>query len=85
MIYKVDVEKRAAKVLEKINEPEYSRLKTAILSLAKEPRPYGYRKLKGRDAYRITIGTYRIIYDVIDNRLLVKVIALGHRKDIYRK
>ena len=84
MLYRVDIEKRAAKILEKINEPDYSRIKTAVLNLAKAPRPLGYRKLKGRDAYRITVGNYRVIYEIIDNMLLINVIAIGHRKDIYR-
>jgi len=85
MPYKVEIEKRAAKRLEKIDEPDYSRIKKAILNLAETPRPIGYRKLKGRDAYRVTVGSYRIIYEIIDKILLVKVITLGHRKDIYRK
>ena len=84
MLYKIDIEKKAAKSLEKINEPDYSRIKTAIINLAKDPRPMGYRKLKGRPAFRITIGNYRIIYEIIDNKLLITIIAIGHRKDIYR-
>ena len=40
-------------------------------------------KLKGRDGYRIRVGDYRIIYEIIDNLLIVNVIELGHRKDIY--
>ena len=82
MTYKVEVEKKAAKALEKINDPDYYRIKTTILNLANDPRPYGYIKLKGRDAYRITVGTYRIIYEIIDNRLIVNVVAVGHRKDV---
>ena len=83
-MYTVEVERKAAKSLEKINDPDYSRIKTAILNLAYEPRPYGYIKLKGRDAYRITIGAYRIIYEIIDNKLIINVIVIGHRKDVYR-
>jgi mRNA interferase RelE/StbE len=71
------------KALEKINEPYYSEIKTAILNLAKNPRPAGYKKLKGRDGYRIRVADYRIIYDIFDDILQVDVIDLGHRKDIY--
>ena len=71
------------KALEKINEPYYSNLKTAIFSLAENPRPNGYRKLKGRPGYRLRVADYRIIYDIIDNDLIVNVINIGHRKDIY--
>ena len=85
MPYRVEIEKRAAKTLESIHDPDYTRLKSAILNLANNPRPVGYRKLKGREAYRITVGNYRIIYEILDNILVVKVILVGHRKDIYRK
>jgi mRNA interferase RelE/StbE len=52
--------------------------------LGKNPRPVGYKKLKGRDGYRIRVANYRIIYEIIDQQLIVEVIALGHRKDIYQ-
>jgi mRNA interferase RelE/StbE len=84
MQYKVDVENRAAKVLSKIDEPVYSRIKAIILNLAYNPRPMGCIKLKGRDAYRIRTGDYRIIYEIIDNRLIINIITIGHRKDIYK-
>jgi mRNA interferase RelE/StbE len=83
MTYKVTLKKQAVKTLEKINEPYYSSIKEAIYSLADNPRPQGYKKLKGRDAYRIRVAQYRIIYDIFDEVLLVDVIDLGHRKDIY--
>jgi mRNA interferase RelE/StbE len=51
--------------------------------LANDPRPPGCKKLKGRDGYRIRVGDYRIIYQIIDDVLVVNVVALGHRKDIY--
>lgn len=82
-MYKVRIEKAVQKSLEKINEPFYSKIKIAILNLAKNPRPAGYKKLKGRDGYRIRVADYRIIYEVFDNLLLVTVIDLGNRKDIY--
>ena len=74
---------RYHKALEKINEPYYSNIKEAIYSLADNPRPKGYKKLKGRDGCRIRVADYRIIYDIFDDVLLVDVIDLGHRKDIY--
>ncbi len=83
MAYQVTLKKRALKVLENINEPYYSNIKTVIYSLADNPRPTGYKKLKGRNVYRIRVADYRIIYDIFDNILLVDVIDLGHRKDIY--
>ena len=83
MSYYLDFSKQALKELEKINEPFYSNIKDAILDLTENPRPNGYKKLKGRDAYRIRIGNYRVIYNIFDNELIIEIIALGHRKDIY--
>ena len=82
-MYQVLVEKKVLKQLEKIPEPDYSRIKKCILDLAKDPRPSGSKKLKGRKGYRIRQGDYRIIYDVHDHVLTVYVLATGHRKDIY--
>jgi len=82
-MYKLRIEKAVVKALEKINEPYYSKIKTAILNLAKNPRPAGYKKLKGRDGFRIRVADYRIIYDIFDDILQVDVIDMGHRKDVY--
>jgi mRNA interferase RelE/StbE len=83
MAYKITLRKRAIKALEKINEPYYSNIKEVIYSLADNPKPSGCKKLKGRDGYRVRVSNYRIIYDIFDDVLLVDVIDLGHRKDIY--
>ena len=59
-------------------------IKGAIAELADNPRPHGYKKLKGEDAYRIRVGDYRIIYEIEDNIILVTVVSVGHRKDVYK-
>jgi len=82
-MYKVRIEKAVLKSLEKINEPYYTKIKIAILKLAVNPRPQGYKQLKGRDGYRIRVADYRIIYNIFDDILSVEVIVLGHRKEIY--
>ena len=83
MTYQIRIKKRAIKALTKINEPYYTHIKQAIYSLQDNPRPQGYKKLKGRDAYRIRVANYRIIYEIFDTKLLVDVITIGHRKNIY--
>ncbi|MFN4285226.1 MAG: type II toxin-antitoxin system RelE family toxin [Lacibacter sp.] len=83
MAYQIFLKKRAIKALEKINEPYYSQIKQAIYKLAHTPRPSGYIKLKGREAYRIRVSDYRIIYEIFDDVLVVEVIDIGHRKNIY--
>jgi len=62
----------------------YIRIISALHALADDPRPHGVKKLKGyRDYWRIRVGDYRIIYAIQDNRLLVIVIRIGHRRDVY--
>jgi len=82
--YKIIISKTAQKKLNKLPDQISDLLIKAILSLAQNPRPQGHIKLKGRDAFRIRKGDYRIIYEVNDNILTITVIALGHRKDIYK-
>lgn len=82
-VYKVQIERKAQKKLAKIPAPYYANIKTAILNLGNNPRPRGYKKLKGRDAFRIRVTDYRVIYEIHDDVLLIQVIDLGHRKDIY--
>jgi len=81
--YIVRIEQKAQKELSKISEPYYTKVKFAILDLAKNPRPVNCKNLKGRDAFRIRVADYRIIYEVFDDTLIINVISVGHRKDIY--
>ncbi|WP_281636475.1 type II toxin-antitoxin system RelE family toxin [Flavobacterium marginilacus] len=83
MAYTIEFRSKVLKILVKINEPNYSVIKKEIYALAENPRPQGYRKLKGRKGYRIRVGDYRVIYEIFDNILVIEVIDLGHRKDIY--
>ena len=84
MIYFLNFSKEARKALQKIHEPNYSKIKTAILSLENNPRPHGYLKLKSRSGYRIRVGNYGVIYDIFDSELVVEVIEVGDRKDVYK-
>ena len=81
--YAVEISKTAQKQLDKLSENIAEPILHAIADLAFDPRPNGYKKLKGINGYRIRAGDFRIIYQIIDNKLLVKVINVGHRKDIY--
>ena len=83
MAYTIEFRNKVLKALIKINEPNYSAIKKQIYDLADNPRPQGYKKLKGREGYRIRVGDYRIIYEIFDTVLLIEVIDLGHRKEIY--
>ncbi len=81
--YTISLTTKARKQLDKLDDHIARPVIDAIGSLADNPRPRGYKKLKGRDAYRIRTGDYRIIYNIYDRELVVDVIDLGHRRFIY--
>lgn len=82
-MYELQYKKKAIKALAKINEPYYFAIIQAIDKLAENPRPFGFKKLAGRSGYRIRVGTYRIIYDIFDTTLIVEIVNVGSRGDIY--
>ena len=84
--YKIEISSTAEKSLKKIPKKEILKVVQAIRQLAISPFPEGCRKLKGEEsAYRIRQGKYRIIYEVLDKKLVILVLKIGHRKDIYKK
>jgi mRNA interferase RelE/StbE len=84
MTYKISTLRRAQKQLARIPASDYKKVKQAILNLAQDPRPPGSKKLKGRPAWRIRQGDYRVIYEIQDKQLFVIVLDVGNRRDIYR-
>jgi mRNA interferase RelE/StbE len=66
-----------------MSEPDYTKVKNAILQLAEIPRPIGYKKLKNRSGYRIRVGDFRVIYEIHLKELIVEVIQMTHRKEVY--
>jgi len=71
--------------LSKISEPYNSKIVEKINSLSIDPRPFGVEKLISRDnEYRVRVGVYRIVYSIFDNLLLIEVVDIDHRKQIYR-
>jgi mRNA interferase RelE/StbE len=81
--YTVLLTKKAEKQLDKLPDNIAEPIIEAINELSENPRPIGYKNLKKRDGYRIRIGDYRVIYEVYDDELIIDVIKLGHRRDIY--
>ena len=83
--YKLRIKKSAAKELEAISrKSDRRRVVSRIQSLAENPRPHGCKKLSGFDRYRIRQGSYRIVYSVEDEELIVYVVKVGDRKNVYR-
>ena len=84
MKYQIFVERFAVKQILKLDKNAIPLIKSAIARLADNPRPFGYKKLKGEEAYRIRVGSYRIIYEIDDHKIIVTVVSIEHRKDIYK-
>jgi len=84
LTYSLFIERRAQHALARIARPEQERIITAIRRLMDDPRPSGTKKLTGRDAWRIRIGDYRVIYEIHTERLLILVVEIGHRREIYK-
>jgi mRNA interferase RelE/StbE len=83
--YRVEIARRAVKALTALPRKEQQRIRAAIDLLADNPRPPGCVALAGETrAYRVRVGDYRIIYEVFDDRLVVHVVRVGHRPDVYR-
>ena len=86
MTYRVLLSHVARRDLRRIRGKEKSRIMASIDNLAKDPRPRGFKKLRGAtDLFRIRAGNYRIVYSIKDERLIVLVIRVGRRDDIYDK
>jgi mRNA interferase RelE/StbE len=85
MSYAISYVPSAAKAIRKLDKSTARRLLDAIGSLAIDPRPSGCIQLKGGDGeFRIRVVDYRIVYDVRDNELVVLVLKVGHRREVYR-
>lgn len=74
----------AAKQLKKLPKQEARRILVKVYLLGEEPFPSGCQKLAGKTAYRIRVGSYRVIYEVREQELIVLITKVGHRKAIYR-
>lgn len=83
MTYRIELRPAAVRALKKLDPPVHRRMQGAIALLAKDPRPPGARALRGRPGFRVRVGDYRIVYTVHDDVLLVVVITVGHRRDVY--
>lgn len=84
-VYEVRLARRAARVLAALQRRDQQRVRAALDLLADNPRPSNCVALQGEDGvYRVRVGDYRIVYEVIDSVLLVHVVRIGHRREVYR-
>jgi len=83
--YRISYVASAAKALRKLDRQTARRILQAIEKLADDPRPPGCITLQGGDGeLRIRVGEYRVVYDIEDDELIVLVLRVGHRREIYR-
>jgi mRNA interferase RelE/StbE len=85
MPYHVTVLPAADKAIARLPKHVRRRIAERLASLAADPRPVGSVKLSGHESYRIRVGDYRIVYTIEDDRLIVLVIEVGHRREVYRR
>jgi len=81
--YKIEIKKSAAKEISKLPKVEVQRIVNKIQTLSEDPRPNGCKKLSGNEKYRIRIGVYRVLYSIMDEKLVIYIVKVGHRKEIY--
>jgi mRNA interferase RelE/StbE len=83
--HRIELTPSAERQFRKLDPQARRRVQAAIELLAEQPRPAGTKKLVGGDGeWRVRTGNYRVVYEIQDEVLVVLVIAVGHRRDIYR-
>ena len=83
--YEIFIKPSAVKELEGIGtKKDRRRIVSRIHELIENPRPPGFQKLSGADKYRIRCGHYRVVYSIDDDELMIQVVKIGHRREIYR-
>jgi mRNA interferase RelE/StbE len=83
--YQIEVLPPAARQIRKLPPEARRRVQAAIELIAETPRPPGAKKLVGRVEWRVRTGDYRVLYRIEDHRLMIVVVAAGHRREIYEK
>jgi len=82
--YKIEIKKTAAKEIKKLPANDLKKVLRLIDTLVENPRPAGCLKLSNDEKYRIRFVVYRLLYEIYDDRLLIIVVKVAHRKDVYR-
>ena len=82
--YRLRLKKSAAKEIENLPKKDCARVVVAIRKLLDDPYGHNSQKLSGQEKYRIRVGNYRVLYEIINLELVVMVVKVGRRKDVYR-
>jgi mRNA interferase RelE/StbE len=82
--YEIELRPAAVRALRRMAHADRERIRAAIALLAEDPRPPNARRLAGRDGYRVRVGDYRVLYTIDNRHVLIVVVTLGHRREVYR-
>ena len=84
-ISEIEISRSAERQLRRLDRADQERVTAAMRALARDPRPRGSRKLQGYDdVFRIRVGRYRVLYSISGSTLIIVILKVGHRKDVYR-
>lgn len=83
-IFELRIKRSAEKEMDRLPREVFERVTEAILNLEIDPRPRSSKKLRGVDEYRLRVGPYRILYLIDDEKRVVEIVAVGHRREVYR-
>ena len=85
-MYKIELARQAEKFIRDQNQSLQAKLVAVLRKLAENPRPGKVTKLKGLDElYRVRVGNYRIVYTIEEKKLLILIVRIAHRKDVYKR
>ena len=82
--YRIEFRKSVEKELKSIPKKDQIRILRRIALLRDDPRPSGCKKLSGQERYRLRQGNYRILYEIRDDKLVITVVKIGDRRDVYQ-
>ena len=82
--YEIELSEVAKKDLAELHPQIRDRIRLAFRVLSANPRPPKSIKLKGRSGYRVRVGDYRIIYEILDKKVIILIMRVGHRREIYK-
>ena len=85
MPYRIELTKSAVKELERLPAKTHDKVIQHIVQLEQDPRIFGSEKLKGIDAYKLRVGSYRIVYEINDTDEIVRVVMVDDRKQVYQR
>jgi mRNA interferase RelE/StbE len=84
-VHRLEITRKAQRQLDRLPNQTALRVKAAIQQLTNDPRPPGAVKMADmQGGWRIRVGDYRVVYEIHDDRLVVLIIRVGHRRDVYR-